>query len=243
MRNLSFVLVLANLGFAAWYFWFNEPATEVRRAGNTDVPSIALVSELEELPSEPAATAEVVPSRAADIPAPPAVASIAPAERCVGIGPFSQLDRFDAAMTILRAAAYDPVQRTENGDVWLGYWVYLENVTTQGQADTLGNVLAETGIQDTYFDPSGLEGDVLSLGLFREFARAEALRELALAAGFEAVMADRTRPGTLYWADLVLAIDEELELEPLQAAGRIIRMDPRPCDEPDATPVPDPDPL
>jgi hypothetical protein len=135
-------------------------------------------------------------------------------------------------MTILRAAAYDPVQRTENGDVWLGYWVYLDNVTTQGQADTLGSVLAETGVEDTYFDPSGAEGDVLSLGLFRELVRAENVREQAVAAGFDPVMVDRTRPGTLYWADLVLAIDEELDLAPLQAGGRIIRMDPRPCDEP-----------
>ena len=232
MRNIFLLLVLANLGFAAWYFWFNEPAPDVRSARYTDVPGISLVSELEELPSAPATTLDVVPSPAEDILAPLAVPSVAPAERCVGIGPFSDLDRFDAAMTILRAAAYDPVQRTENGDVWLGYWVYLDNVTTQGQADTLGSALAESGVEDTYFDPSGEEGDVLSLGLFRELERAETVREQVLVAGFDPVMVDRTRPGTLYWADLVLAIDEELELAPLQAGGRIIRMDPRPCDEP-----------
>lgn len=232
MRNFFLLLVLVNLGFAAWYFWFNEPATDVRSARYTDVPSISLVSELEETPSAPAASVEFVPSPAEDILAPLTVPSIAPAERCVGIGPFAELDRFDAAMTILRAAAYDSVQRTETGDVWLGYWVYLDSVTTQGQADTLGSVLAEAGIEDTYFDPSGAEGDVLSLGLFRELVRAENIREQAVAAGFEPVMVDRTRPGTLYWADLVLAIDEELDLAPLQAGGRIIRMDPRPCAEP-----------
>jgi hypothetical protein len=193
------------------------------------------------LPSEFAASEELVPSPVEDLPAPLTVASIPPADRCVGIGPFSRLDRFDAAMTILRAAAYEPAQRTENGDVWLGHWVYLANVTTQGQADTLGSVLAEEGVHDTYFDPSGEEGDILSLGLFREFERAETVRERALAAGFEPVMEDRTRVGTLYWADLVLATDEELDLEPLQEAGRIIRMDPRPCGEPDATSIPEPE--
>ncbi|MFP6829248.1 MAG: hypothetical protein VCC36_09475 [Gammaproteobacteria bacterium] len=115
----------------------------------------------------------------------------------------------------------------------MGYWVYLDNVTTQEQADAFGSALAESGVEDSYFDPSGVEGDVLSLGFFREFERAETVREQALAAGLDPVMVDRTRPGTLYWADLVLAIDEELDLEPLQAGGRIIRMDPRPCDEPD----------
>jgi len=238
MRNIFLLLVLVNLAFAAWYFWFNEPVTDVRSARYADVPGISLVSELEELPSAPAATVEVVPSPAEDILAPLTVPSIAPAESCVGIGPFSEVDRFDAAMTILRAAAYDPVQRTENGDVWMGYWVYLDNVTNQGQADTLGITLGEAGVEDTYFDPSGAEGDVLSLGLFREFERAETVRERVLAAGFDPVIVDRTRPGTLYWADLVLAIDEELGLEPLQGGGRIIRMDPRPCGEPDATPNP-----
>lgn len=109
MRNLFLLLVLANLGFAAWYFWFNEPTIDGRSARNTDVPGISLVSELEELPSAPAATVEVVPSPVEDTLAPLTVPSIAPAERCVGIGPFSALDGFDAAMTILRAAAYDPV--------------------------------------------------------------------------------------------------------------------------------------
>jgi len=30
MRNLFLLLVLANLGFAARYFWFNEPTTDGR---------------------------------------------------------------------------------------------------------------------------------------------------------------------------------------------------------------------
>ena len=249
MRNLFLFLVLGNLGFAAWYFWYATPATSTDLARAPGVPSITLISELEEPPT-PLATLEVIVSTAERLPEiltatpdlalEPAAAS-APdsldvqAGRCVSIGPFLRLDLFDGAMTILRGAGYTPAQHSENGEVWLGHWVYLENVTNQGQADTLSTVLAEHDVVDTYFDPSGADGDVLSLGLFRQFAGAELVRERVLDAGFEPVMVDRTRPGTLYWADLVIEADEEFDLEPLQAAGRIVRLEPRVCDEVEAT--------
>jgi hypothetical protein len=34
----------------------------------------------------------------------------------------------------------------------LGYWVYLDNVTTQEQADALGSALAKTGVEDSYLE-------------------------------------------------------------------------------------------
>ena len=112
----------------------------------------------------------------------------------------------------------------------MGHWIYLENVTNQGQADTLSDVLADGGIADTYFDPTGEEGDVLSLGVFREFDRAETVRVRAQEIGFDPVMVERTRPGTVYWADLTLTAEETIDLEPLQSPGRIVRLEQRACD-------------
>ena len=247
MRNLFLLLLLGNLGFAAWYQWIAKPATDVRVVQISDMPSIALVSELTESPSEPESVEAVVPPAeeleqtespseplSVEVAVPPAeeleqTLAAEPVARCVGIGPFSELARFTQIMTILGSAGYAPTQRSEDGDVWLGHWVYLENVTTQGQADTLNAVLAEHGISDTYFDPSGAQGEVLSLGVFREFNRAETVRIRVLALGFAPEMTDRTRPGTLYWADLTLATEEDLDLQPLQTAGRIIRLEERAC--------------
>ncbi len=241
MRNLFLVLVLGNLGFAAWYFWIAEPATGRGMARESDLPGITLMSELGESPAEvvgaegetaltdePEYIADA--QDAEDLKA--LVTANDPIFRCVGIGPFSELARFDNATEILRAAGFESRQRTEEGDVWLGHWIYLANVTTQGQADTLSAVLAENGVVDTYFDPTGAEGDVLSLGIFREFTRAETIRERVLDAGFEPVTVDRTRPGTLFWADLILDTDEDLDLQPLQTAGRIVRLEERVCDDP-----------
>ncbi len=222
MRNLFLLLVLANLGFAAWYLWFVQPVTDVGATQVSDVPSISLVSELEESASEPTLAAEPV----------------VPVARCVGVGPFSEFGRFVQALARLRSAGYSPTQRSEDGDVWLGHWVYLGDITTQGQAAGVIRTLAEHGIVDTAFDPAGAWGDVLSLGVFRELSRAEAVsdRVQALGLGFEPAITDRTRPGTLYWADLTLETGEDPDLEPLQRAGRIIRLEQRVCDEPGATP-------
>ncbi len=231
MRNLSLLLVLGNLGFAAWYLWYAEPATDVRVVRNSFVPSISLVSEVVRSPSQSVGVEAAVPEPPAEeLEETLAAASGVPVTRCVGIGPFSELSRFAQVVTILSSAGYTPTRRAEDGDVWLGHWVYLEHITTQGLAETISTVLAEYGLLDTYFDPSGEEGDVLSLGVFREFNRAETVRDRVLGLGFEPEMTDRTRPGTLYWADLILETEEVLDLEPLQTAGRIIRLEQRVCD-------------
>jgi len=222
MRNLFLVLVLLNLGFAAWYLWHSEPALETRVIRDADVPTIALASELAP-PAVNEVTNDLTVAPAVDPPP-------APIARCVGIGPFSDLDSVEAARAILRTAGYDALRRAENGEVWMGHWVYLDNVASQGQADTLSEVLADGGVADTYFDPTGEEGDVLSLGVFREFDRAETVRIRAMELGFVPVMVERTRPGTVYWADVTMEDEEDIDLGPLQSPGRIVRLEQRDCD-------------
>lgn len=225
MRNLFLLLLLANLGFAAWYFWVREPPVVTRTIRDPEVPSIALASE--PAPLVDSTEASTVPPRVEETAESP---PIFPVVRCFGIGPFSDMDSVEAARTILRNAGFDALRRAENGEVWLGHWIFLDNVTNQGQADTLSEALADGGIEDSYFDPTGVDGDVLSLGLFREFNRAETIRILALELGFEPVMVQRTRPGTVYWADVTLANADTLDLTPFQSPGRIVRLEQRQCD-------------
>ena len=53
MRNLFLLLVLANLGFAAWFLRTVEPVTDVGATQVSGVPSISLLSELEAPAYEP----------------------------------------------------------------------------------------------------------------------------------------------------------------------------------------------
>lgn len=104
MRNLFLVLVLANLGFAAWHFWFADTAVPVRPA-EPDTPTITLLEELEDSDTAPASV-----------------------QRCISIGPFAELALADAAAAILRAVGLDPAIG-EPADADEGYWI---DVTVDG---------------------------------------------------------------------------------------------------------------
>ncbi|HEY5623974.1 MAG TPA: SPOR domain-containing protein, partial [Gammaproteobacteria bacterium] len=83
---------------------------------------------------------------------------------------------------------------------------------------------------DTYFDPTGADGNVLSLGLYRERARAEALRNQIAAAGFQPVLVDRTRSATVFWADFESAEQLDPDLSSLQGASPVVSVQVRYCE-------------
>lgn len=229
MRNIVLILILVNLGFAAW-FWraIDSPQPQAERIRDDAVlPPIVLVSEVRDDQSQRAAAEpdyEELLQPAADLTIP------APTPMCFSIGPFSSVEQYDTAAAVLLESDLEPSRRAEDGEIWLGHWLFLPNVTNQAQADELSARLASDGFEDTYFDPTGADGDVLSLGLFREFARAERLRDRYLSAGFRPELVDRTRPGTIYWADLVVDEAIDPDLTAMQTPGRIVRIEPRDCD-------------
>lgn len=104
MRNLFLVLVLANLGFAAWHFWFADTSDPVR-AAEPDTPTITLLEEVED--------------------SDPAPASV---RRCISIGPFADPALAEAAAATLRAVGLDPAI-TEPADADEAYWI---DVTVDG---------------------------------------------------------------------------------------------------------------
>jgi hypothetical protein len=224
MRNFFLVLLLANLGFAAWYWWFAEAASLATVAPSLENSNVTLLSELapgqRRLFSEGSAAENFSEAQSSVGPSPIS---------CVTIGPYSELAQLEQFTELLQSQGYSPEVRTEDGDVWLGYWVYLPNVTTSGQAETLRTALAEQGITDTFFDPFNEDGEVLSLGLFRELARAEAVRDQALNAGYEPEMEDRTTPGAVYWANFTQQDSEESGLEYPQDASGSVRMEAIDC--------------
>lgn len=83
MRSLFLVLVLANLAFAAWHFWFAETNVPVSRAVS-EAPTITLIDELEEAGGDDAI-----------------------AETCISIGTFAVRSQADAAVASLRALGLD----------------------------------------------------------------------------------------------------------------------------------------
>lgn len=231
MRNLFLVLVLANLGFAAWAAWYAEPATSNGGNRGVAVPGIKLVSELEGATRE-TIEAATVPEPARELrpppepPPPPARNAI---ERCVSVGPFQELAQASAAQSALRAAGFMPTQRVVDGDIWVGYWVHLPGIPTREEANEILERLRADDISDSYIVPGGEDSQIISLGVFSEISRAAGIRERVRELGYDPTVADRSRRATLYWIDVPAMGDASIDLEALQPPGRINRLEQRAC--------------
>ena len=227
MRNLVLVLVLINLGFAAWSAWYAAPDTAGTTIRDSRAAGIVLVSELE--------AAALKSSEALGFAAPalrppplPVTASVA-SDRCISVGPFQELAQASAAQASLRNAGFMPTQRVEDGDIWVGYWVYLTDIPTRALADEILERLRENDVSDSYIVPGSEETETISLGVFSEISRAGDLREQVRALGYEPTVEDRGRRAALYWIDVPASAGATIDLDALQPPGRINRLEQRAC--------------
>ena len=264
MRNLFLVLVLANLGVAAWHTWY-APLTPVLHAADSTLPSITLVSEVPvdlhtagtvndaQLQPAAAATVPVAETLSAPPPKPAAAPTPAPAPvvvtppaketvvaavttsgdgaagRCTTIGPFRELSQAATAAATLRAAGFEPEQRVAEGDIWIGYWVYIQAIPSVDEANKILAKVRESGITDSYVIPNSDSGNLVSLGVFSEISGVSRRRDEVRALGFEPHVVDRTRRATVYWVEVTLRADKTIDFESLQPPGRIMRLEQRPC--------------
>jgi cell division septation protein DedD len=259
MRNLFLALVLANLAFAAWSAWFGS-AERVGRPAEEGLPTLTLVSEVPDdlrssgvvVEDEPPA-ADAPPSAAvvdpplpgdqplADVPPrEPPVAdaagenSASTAARCTSVGPFRELSQAATAAAALRAAGYQPLQRVAEGDIWIGYWVYIPAIATEDEANEVLAKMRAEGITDSYVIPNSDSGNLVSLGVFSEISGVSRRRDQVRELGFEPQVVDRTRRATVYWIDISLGAEQTLDFDSLQTPGRIIRLEQRECEPPPA---------
>ena len=296
MRNAFFLLVLANLGFAAWHAWYSP--SRVPHTADTDLPKLTLVREVPpevvdrreanaaapevHLPTDDAALAKAQQSSGAGeqpaaqgtLPAgrqpvsasasqtPPAPAATPPpasapprtaaspsastqtpaaaspprdaaaAARCTSVGPFRDLAQAATAAATLRTSGYQPTQRVADGDIWIGYWIYIDAIPTEAEANAILAKVRGQGITESYVIPNSDSGNLVSLGVFGEIGNVTRRREQVRALGYDPKVVDRTRRGTVYWVDVALTADQTLDLDKLQTPGRIQRLEQRACEAP-----------
>jgi cell division septation protein DedD len=200
-------------------------------AGDSVAPRAAAnVDEPLTLSAAAAAAAEII-ERA---PAVPAAGAGESAARCSSVGPFRELAQAATAAANLRAAGYEPRQRVAEGDVWIGYWVYIEAIATEQQANEILEKVRANGIADSYVISNSDSGSLVSLGVFSEISGVRKQRDKVRELGYEPKVVDRTRRATVYWVDVVLTGDQVLDYDALQTPGRIIRLEQRACEKPAA---------
>jgi hypothetical protein len=249
MRAVALLLILANLGFLGWSQLVDtrSPRAELAaKVGASSAPRLVLSTEAKGNPTaartaglsvEPAPVAGTQGDASlpgADLNAATGPAIAAPGDlQCVSVGAFRDLAEAVQASAALQTAGYASRQRVDQGDVWLGYWVSVQNLASREAAEKALADLSQRGITDAYILPGSDPANTLSLGVFNDAARAQRRVEEIKALGFDAQLADRKRAGSVYWLDVDLPAPGAL-FDPavLQTQpGKIVRLEFRSCPE------------
>jgi hypothetical protein len=236
MRAFCLILVLANVLFFSWSQLLDVRVRDMERNPVTSVappPRIVLAREVANV--EPAVVKRVQPPRVAPLndssSAPQQTAALADSMSCTSVGPFPDLTEASQAQAALKNAGFEPHQRVEQGELWVGYWVSVQNFENREAAEAAMKLLLGNGMTDVYLMPASDESNVLSLGVFSDYQRAQRRADEIRALGLEPRIDDRKRAGSVYWIDADLpepgkTIDTSIfQTDP----RKITRLELRPC--------------
>lgn len=200
-RALLLLLLLMNLGVAAWWALRVEPVDTPAAPPRADgVPSLRLLSEVE-------ATGTIADTP--ELAGPPEPEGGTPGERCRQIGPFLTQADLRRAMTALTPVV-DRIQfRESRAQANRGFWVFLPAQQTREQALATARQLSARGLRDYYVVTAGDRENTISLGLFRDRPNAETRRAEVERLGFEPQLQERIEEIPNYWIEF--AADADLE--------------------------------
>ena len=128
MRNLFFMLVVANVLFFGWQYWVREPeppgvtVVDPRRIGDTvalirdDAPDTSDVEAADDTDDAAPVPANDAPPLAREAAAKPVTASIG--RTCVSVGPFTEVSEAQAELKALKTVNADVAQRATQGNLF-----------------------------------------------------------------------------------------------------------------------------
>jgi hypothetical protein len=163
------------------------------------------------------------------LPARALAAASSSGERCISIGPFADGTASEAASAALSTAGYAPVERSADGEIWVGFWVHIAAIPSRAEANAMLGLLRENGLPDAYLIPGEEDGDIISLGVFNNMTRAGRLDTQVREIGLVPTIVERSRQAVVRWLDVAVPAGRELDLEALGI--RQNRLEQRACDE------------
>jgi hypothetical protein len=222
LRAFFLLLLLANILFLAWTRWVAPAPVVAGRPtpASAGAGSIRLVSEA---PLAAELSSAVQGTGLADVTA----GGLA----CVSGGPFLDQAAAGQAASRLERLGFTSRQRASRDDVWVGQWVRVENLATAEDAANALAALKAAGIADAYVLADEPPGNVVSLGVFADPAKAAEASAAAQKAGFTTLTEDRFQQADVFWLDVDRQANEGLPgLEVFQGEGaQPTRVELRPC--------------
>lgn len=247
MRAFCLLLVLVN---ALYFIWSEVIDVQVSSLDRVPIrvaappPRIVLAKEAQngadvqqpdEEEEEPVADVrDVVPPQVAPLESPGTVQPPVAREdalACTSVGPFADLGQASQAQATLRTMGFAPRQRVEQGELWTGYWVSVRDFPSRDAAEVALKKLNDNGISDVYLMPGADPANVLSLGVFSDYQRAQRRAEEVRSIGLTPQISDRKRAGSVFWIDVDLKEPgQTIDTSVFQVGqSRILRLELRGC--------------
>lgn len=207
MRNLIFLLILANVLYFLWDRFVAAP----------EETGVAVVDESELGPPLAIAknkVAEAATSVGAVLGSgqPSDLAAVV-GRSCVSIF-FKTNSEADSAINALEREGMLTGLRSTQGQVFVGNWVQIRNIPDLKSGAGMIDKLQSGGISDAYLMDDENGSYKISLGLFGDMGRAEKIELQAKSLGLPADITPRMRDATVYYVDI--------GLPPGKGAGAII---------------------
>lgn len=247
MRAFCLLLVLVN---ALYFIWSEVIDVQVSSLDRVPIrvaappPRIVLAKEVQsgadvQQPEEEPLpeVRDVVPPRVAPLDSPgtvqPPSSAVAREDplSCTSVGPFADLGQASQAQATLRTMGFEPRQRVEQGELWAGYWVSVRDFPSRDAAEAALKKINENGITDVYLMPGTDPANVLSLGVFSDYQRAQRRAEEVRSIGLSPQVSDRKREGSVFWIDVDLKEPgQSIDTSLFQVGqSRILRLELRAC--------------
>lgn len=196
-RALIVLLLVLNLGVAAWWMTRPVPTSPSLPAQPAGMPRLQLLSEA---PARRVASVPAPPVPVAEPVAPPPEAETT---RCFAIGPFADPAQ---ARALLQPRVQRLVLRQAPQPASSGPW----NVSMPPQADraaaqVLATRIAAAGFNDYYIVAEGEQANAIALGRFGTREGATRHQAALQAAGFDARVQPPPAAATQAWLDVAVA--------------------------------------
>ncbi len=215
IRALVVLLIVLNLGVAAWWTLRAPPAPPAVIEQPLGVARLQLASEARSPPKAAPAAAVTTAAAPAAVPAPPTPAAVPPKEvaaekvavampaQCYSFGPFADAAAAKNAHEVLTAVATKVVPRETRAGTTRGYRVLLPAAASLAEAQATTQRIAAAGFGDYFIVREGSEANSIALGRYRNEESANRRAQSLVAAGFPARAEPLGEGRASYWLDLV----------------------------------------
>jgi len=202
IRALIVLLIVLNLGVAAWWISRPDPLPPALPAQPAGVARLQLLSESGKTATvltQAPVSAPAAPAPAVAAPAAVAVAEPVTPAQCFSVGPFADQAAARSAAARLGSQASRSNPREIPGKAAQGYNVVLPPQADREAAQTLAQRIGAAGFDDYLVVNSGAQTNGIALGRYRSREGAERRQSALRTAGFDAQLQPIGNEGAAQW--------------------------------------------